>query len=59
LNFELMKNGYLPIMINNEERARYYDVLDLAHKTLNYAPFIELVGKLELEAERLWLSVLE
>jgi Fic family protein len=59
LNFELMKNGYPPIIIKNEERARYYDVLDLAHTTMNYAPFIELVAKLELESERLWLSVLE
>ncbi len=59
LNFELMKNGYPPIIIKKEERARYYDALDLAHTTLNYAPFIELVANLELESERLWLSVLE
>jgi len=59
LNFELMKNGYPPIIIKNEERARYYDVLDLAHTTMNYAPFIDLVSELELESEELWLSVLE
>lgn len=59
LNFELLKNGYPPIIIKKEERARYYDVLDLAHTTMNYAPFVELVSKLELESERLWLSVLE
>ncbi len=59
LNFELLKNGYPPIIIKNEERARYYDVLDLAHTTMNYAPFIELVSKLEIESESLWLSVLE
>lgn len=59
LNFELMKNGYPPIIIKNEERARYYDVLDLAHTTMNYAPFIELVSELELESEKLWLSLLE
>ncbi|MHB1452327.1 MAG: Fic family protein [Saccharofermentanales bacterium] len=59
MNFELMKHGYLPIIIKNEERARYYDVLDLAHTTMDYAPFIEMVSRLELESERLWLSVLE
>ena len=59
LNFELMKNGYPPIIIKNEERAEYYDVLDLVHTTMNYAPFIELVYNLELESERLWPSVLE
>lgn len=59
LNFELMKYGYPPIIIKKEERARYYDVLDLAHTTMNYAQFIELVAKLELESEKLWLSVLK
>ncbi len=59
LNFELMKNGYPPIIIKNEERARYYDVLDLAHTTLNYEPFMDLVSKLLIESEKLWLSVLD
>ncbi len=59
LNFELMKNGYTPIIIKNEDRANYYDVLDLAHTTMNYEPFIELVSKLLVESEKLWLSVLE
>lgn len=59
LNFELMKNGYTPIIIKNENRAKYYEVIDLAHTTLNYEPFIELVSELVLESEKLWLSVLE
>lgn len=59
LNFELMKNGYTPIIIKNENRAEYYDVLDLAHTTMNYEPFIKLVTELVIESERLWLSVLQ
>ena len=59
LNFELMKNGYPPIIIRNEQRARYYDVLDLAHTTMNYEPFLDLVSKLVIESEKLWLSVLD
>ncbi|MFO7887934.1 MAG: Fic family protein [Eubacteriales bacterium] len=59
LNFELMKNGYPPIIIKNEERARYYDALDLAHTTMNYEPFIKLVSELVIESEKLWLSVLD
>lgn len=59
LNFELMKNGYPPIIIKNEQRARYYDVLDLAHTTMNYEPFIELVSELVIESEKLWLSLLD
>lgn len=59
LNFELMKNGYTPIIIKNEQRASYYDVLDLAHTTMDYGPFIKLVSELVIESEKLWLSVLE
>ncbi len=59
LNFELMKNGYTPIIIKNNNRAKYYDVLDQAHTTMNYGPFIELVSDLVIEAEKLWLSVLD
>jgi Fic family protein len=59
LNFELMKNGYPPIIIKNEERTKYYDVLDLAHVSMNYEPFIGLVSKLVIESEKLWLSVLD
>jgi Fic family protein len=59
LNFELMRNGYTPIIIKNEQRASYYDVLDLAHTTLNYGPFIKLVSDLVIESEKLWLSVLD
>ena len=59
LNFELMKNGYTPIIIKNEQRAEYYDVLDLAHTTMNYGPFIKLVSELVVESEKLWLSVVD
>ncbi|HEX9061773.1 MAG TPA: Fic family protein [Clostridia bacterium] len=59
LNFELMKSGYTPIIIKNENRAKYYDVIDFAHTTMNYGPFIELVSNLVVESEKLWLSVLE
>ena len=59
LNFELLKSGYTPIIIKNEKRAKYYDVIDRAHTTMNYRPFIELVSELVVESEKLWLSVLD
>lgn len=59
LNFELMKYGYTPIIIKNENRAKYYEVLDFAHTTMDYGPFIELVSDLVVESEELWLSVWE
>ncbi len=59
LNFELMKNGYTPIIIKNVQRSLYYDVLDFAHMTMDYGPFINMVADLVAESEELWLSVLE
>ena len=59
LNFELMRNGYTPIIIKNEDRAKYYEVLDIAYTTMNYEPFIKLVSELVIESEKFWLAVLD
>lgn len=59
LNFELMKNGYTPIIIKKENRSRYYEVLDHAHTTMDYLPFIQFVAESVIESEQLWLSLLE
>lgn len=49
LNLELMKSGYPPVIIRVENRLAYYNALDKAHTTSDYADFIELVAK-EVEA---------
>lgn len=59
LNFELMKNGYTPIIIKKENRSRYYEVLDYAHTTMDYQQFLEFVTESVIESEQLWLSLLE
>lgn len=59
LNFELIRNGYTPIIIKNEDRVTYYDALELAHTTMNYGDFIALVSESLIASEELWLSVLE
>ena len=59
LNFELMKSGYTPIIIKKENRARYYEVLDYAHTTMEYRPFLEFVVELVIESEEFWLSLLD
>ncbi|MCT4507838.1 MAG: Fic family protein [Tepidibacter sp.] len=43
LNLELMKNGYPPIVIRNENRIKYYNALDKAHTTNQHDDFIDLV----------------
>lgn len=35
------------------------DVLDLAHTSMNYEPFIKLASKLVIGSEKLWLSILQ
>lgn len=59
LNFELMKSGYTPIIIKKENRARYYEVLDYAHTTMDYTLFIEFIAESVVESEKLWLSLLD
>ncbi|QXM05505.1 Fic family protein [Crassaminicella indica] len=49
LNLELMKNGYPPIVIRNENRIDYYNSLDKANSTDDYTDFIKLVA---VEVER-------
>ena len=58
LNFELMKNGYPPVVIKYKERAKYYDALDKAHTTNDYTDFIDLVAELVEETENDYLYLL-
>lgn len=44
LNFELMRNGYPPIIINKEERENYYRVLDVGSVTGNWKEFIKFIA---------------
>ena len=43
MNFEAMKNGYLPIILKAEIRAKYYDALDKAMVKHDYTDFIKLI----------------
>lgn len=47
MNYQLMKAGYLPVIIKVEDRLEYYNALDLYASTGNLEPFKELVKKLE------------
>lgn len=58
LNFELMKEGYLPIIIKKSDRFKYYDALDKAALTGDYTDFVKLVVKREEEMLDLYLKLL-
>lgn len=58
MNFELMRRGYLPVIIPVQTRFQYYEALDAAHVHGNYAPFIELIAQLEQMTLKHYLSVI-
>jgi Fic family protein len=57
MNFELMKAGYLPIIILQETRNKYYDALDKAHTTFDYTDFIKMIADYEIETIKFYLSM--
>jgi Fic family protein len=47
MNYQLIKNGYLPINIPKEEKAEYFSCLDEYANNNNLKPFIKYIYKLE------------
>jgi Fic family protein len=43
MNLEVLRNNYAPIIIHNENRAEYYDALDVAHVERDYLPFFNFI----------------
>jgi len=59
LNFELMKSGYPPIVIQNEKRMTYSAALDKAHTTGDYGDFISIVEKEVENSLNIYLSLIK
>ncbi|MCP3773386.1 Fic family protein [Paenibacillus sp. MZ04-78.2] len=57
LNFELMKNGYPPIVVEKENRLAYYSALDDAHTTGDNTRFIALVSDILSRTFDLYLKL--
>ncbi len=47
MNYQLMRNGFLPISIAKESRLEYYNALEEYGIRGNLNPFIEIIGELE------------
>lgn len=58
MNFEAMKNGYLPIIIKANLRANYYDALDKAMTSHDYTDFIKLIVEEENKMLDQYLEVI-
>ena len=59
MNMELMKNGYVPVIIKKENRLKYYETLDKAHTTSDYTEFVKLIIKAESELLDRYLEILK
>lgn len=47
MNYQLLKNGFLPVSVAKEDRLDYYNALDKYAAGGDLQPFIELVATLE------------
>lgn len=58
LNFELMKNGYPPVVIKTEDRLSYYENLDKCSK-MEYRDFIKMVAREVEKSLDLYLKLID
>ena len=58
LNFELMKAGYPPAIIQKEDRLAYYDALDEACESGNYSAITQLVANAVQRSLDTYLGIL-
>lgn len=50
LNYQLLKNGYMPVIITVNEREEYFKVLEAFKVEKEIKPFIEFLADLELKS---------
>ena len=56
LNLSLMRDGYLPIVIQNKDRLRYIESLDKAHFENDYSQYVKFISECEMDKENWLLS---
>lgn len=59
MNLELIKAGYLPVIIESEQRFKYYEILDIAAVKGNYTPFIQFIADYEKQEIQRYLEIIE
>ena len=59
MNMDLMRSGYVPVIIKKDNRLKYYEALDKVHKTGDYTDFVKLVTEAENEMLDRYLSVVD
>jgi Fic family protein len=59
MNFELMKAGYPPAIIDISQRLTYYLALDKAHVKGDYTELVDLIAQSVGMSLDLWLNILQ
>lgn len=59
MNLELIKAGYLPIIIESEQRFKYYEVLDILVVEGDYTPFIQFIADYEKRELERYIKLIE
>ena len=57
MNMDLIRSGYVPVIIKKDNRLKYYEALDKAHTTGDYTDFVKLVTEAEKEMLDRYLDV--
>lgn len=57
MNYQLMKNGLLPISIKKENRLSYFDALEEYAVNGNLQPFSDMIMELEMEQLDIYLNM--
>ncbi|GAE32842.1 Fic family protein, partial [Alkalihalobacillus hemicellulosilyticus] len=59
MNLELVKLGYLSVIIEQEKRFNYYEVLDIAGTNKKYKPFVEFIMDYEVKELKRYVQLIK
>lgn len=57
MNYQLMRNEFLPVSINTEDRLEYFNLLEEYAVNGNLVPFVDFIAKLEEQQLDEYLSI--
>ena len=57
MNYQLMRNGFLPVSVNKEDRLEYFNYLEEYAVNGSLSPFIDFVAELEEQQLDEYLSI--
>lgn len=57
MNYQLMRNGFLPVSVNKEDRLEYFNYLEEYAVNINLSHFIDFIAELEEQQLDEYLSI--